>query len=105
MSARKFDLHSGKENFGIVQVEHVQGYIRVKLHDTEILHYSRNYNTVRLHTGGWYSVTTKRAMNTALHQLRGFEGTLVYQKKGEWYVQHNGIDMFFEDDMLLHRKA
>src|SRR5574341_570926 len=55
--------------------------------------------TIRLDSGGWLTVTTKRAMNQASAQEElGFH---VFAKDSDWFVRWQGRDMPFRDGMLL----
>lgn len=55
---------------------------------------------VRLHSGGWRTVTTKRKMNQAAHQFDLGYG--VYQRAGDWYVtKRDGSTVDFHDGMTL----
>jgi hypothetical protein len=90
MSARKFDLYRPK-GYGNVRIEHdeirVGKVATVRLHSTAVVQWNRTQMQVRLHSGGWRTVTTKTAINTAMRQIPGPLGKLgVYQERGDWYV-------------------
>ena len=55
---------------------------QVFYHKTCIVEY--DLDQIKLHSGGWKTVTTKRKMNQASNQFGlGFN---VYQKSGDWFV-------------------
>lgn len=60
-------------------------YLRVILHQTEVVSFDRKTRQVTLNSGGWRTVTTKARMNqTAREYGLGFS---VRQSKGAWYVE------------------
>lgn len=55
--------------------------------------------TIRLDSGGWKTNTTKTAMNQASNQDElGFR---VFTKGGKWFVNWQGHDVEFADQMVL----
>ena len=63
--------------------EYSDGSKSVVYHDTEIVTVY-NDGRIRLNTGGYFTVTTKRRMNQAASQF-GLDYR-VYQKNFQWYV-------------------
>lgn len=70
-------------------------------HETAIVEFDAE--KVRLHSGGWRTVTTKKKMNQASRQFGlGFE---VYQKAREWFiVTPEGETVPFYDGIYLRKK-
>jgi hypothetical protein len=64
------------------------GLTTVVYHRTPVVEVNRNNGTITLDHGGWRSRTTLLRMNQASRQY-GL-GYSVYQKRGQWYVDHNG---------------
>ena len=54
---------------------------------------------IKLNTGGWFSVTTKRKMNQASHQFD--LGYSVYQRDYKWYVDYKGKTYDFDNNTLI----
>lgn len=112
MSARNFDVNKAKK-YGNVTVEHNQDspkgeIIHIRLHQTYVVRFDRETKRVTLNSGGWRTVTTKQAINTALKQLQeytDFRQVGVYQEKGEWFL-HTGVSKVpFVDGMVFEMKA
>ena len=55
--------------------------------------------SIRLDSGGYQTVTTKRAMNQASNQ--DDLGFRVFQRDHEWFVMWQGRELEFVDGMLL----
>ncbi len=87
MSARKFNLHK-PGRYANVTVHKTNGELCVRLHQTDVVRVLPS-GAVILNSGGWRTVTTKTAINTALVQLGAPK--CVHQDKGVWYV---GTDRF-----------
>ena len=60
-------------------------------HSTDVVKWNDKH--IRLYTGGWKTVTTKTRMNQVSNQF-GL-GYSVYQRKGKWYVDYNGVTQQF----------
>lgn len=76
------------------------GLSTVKYRDTFIVFWTDE--SVKLISGGYETVTTKRKMNQASHQFD--LGYSVYQTKWEWRVRlPDGRDVLFEDGMKFRR--
>lgn len=73
---------------------------QVFYHKTCIVEY--DFDKIKLHSGGWKSVTTKRKMNQASNQFGlGFG---VYQKSGDWFVNMpTGETVPFYDGITISR--
>lgn len=56
--------------------------------------------SVRLHSGGWRTATTKTAINQALNQS-GLNHIGVFQKKGEWFVSVGDSVLAFFDGIEI----
>lgn len=104
MSARNFDIFNPRK-YGNVRVSHgeeMRGEIvHVTLHSTVVLRWDRDTNRVTLNSGGWRTVTTKQAINTALRQTGRFDGVFLAQAKGEWYLEHKGNRIPYDDGIIL----
>ena len=70
--------------------------IQVWYHSTCVVEF--NSHLIKLCTGGWKTVTTKRRMNQASNQFGLGYG--VYQKKGDWFVDYKGKTVPFDNDVL-----
>ena len=57
--------------------------------------------SIKLDSGGWHTATTKLRMNQVSNQYD--LGYLVFQIKGEWFVEYRGEDIPFYDGMILRR--
>jgi hypothetical protein len=76
------------------------GTTSITLHSTVVVQFSRD--RIRLHSGGWQTVTTKARMNQASNQF-GL-GYTVFQKDFEWFVTlPSGYTIPFEDGMTFQR--
>lgn len=84
------------------ELEQFEDCARVKLHNTYVFVLDYYENTVKLNSGGFRTVTTKRRINES---CRAFNSPFqVFQKDWEWYVDaYNGIVIPFEDGMTLPR--
>ena len=72
----------------------------VKYHDTRIVDFDRQM--IRLDTGGWKTVTTKRRLNQ-VSEAFGL-GFRVYQEDYRWYVDYNGkTHQFFRESFNMRR--
>ena len=74
------------------------GGMTVTYHSTPIVHVDPE-GVITLNSGGWRSVTTKRKMNQAANEF-GLAYS-VYQRKGEWFVDHGHGEIPFVDGMVL----
>ncbi len=73
--------------------------IVVRLHWTDVVTVDKVARTITLDTNGWASITTKDRMNAASRQFDlGFS---VCQRKGAWFVTHNGEEKPYTDDKLV----
>lgn len=87
MSARKFNIHK-QGNYGNIKIqfdiddtgEHV---IKVLLHSNLIMVIFGTSREFLMHDCGWQTVTTMRALNTALGQFN--RDMKVKARKGQWY--------------------
>jgi hypothetical protein len=69
------------------------GTLRVTYHSTVIVEVSPE-GRVTLDHNGWKTATTKTRMNQASNQF-GL-GYSVWQRKGGWFIHHNGSDISFD---------
>ena len=99
MSARKFDVFKSKK-YGNVKVTDDAGTIFVTLHYTAVVTYSPDTGKVKLTSGGWRTVTTKTAINTALRQISSLPVS-VYQDDFSWFVNIGGKKIEFQDGMEI----
>lgn len=74
------------------------GIIRVTYHRTDIVTFNRNTHQIELNTGGYFTSTTKTRMNQASNQYNF--NYKVYQKKGDWFVDHDGITTKFDSEKV-----
>lgn len=75
----------------------VANEFRVKLHSTTVFAFNPLTDTVRLNSGGWRTVTTKRRMNQAADEFN--LPYRVFQKDFEWFVDIMGETVEFYDNM------
>jgi len=84
-----------KDSIKVANNTHLQrrgeGKIALKLHDTDIITWLPNGETV-FYTGGYQTVTTKSRMNEFTPSLR------IYQKNYQWYWSNDEI--YNEYDIL-----
>jgi hypothetical protein len=74
------------------------GITKYYYHNTPIVQVLED-GRIQLKNDGWFTSTTKNAMNQASNQYNlGFG---VYQKKHEWYVDWKGATFEFVDGMIL----
>lgn len=77
----------------------------IKFHDTEIVRF--NEEVIKLDSGGWQTVTTKRRMNQASSRFLLSFG--VYQTRGDWFISfmdadyNHGDPIPFYDGITLSR--
>ena len=71
----------------------------VVLHRTAIAVYDHNTQALKLHTGGWYSNTTKSRLNAILQGL--IAGASVFQRDWNWFLNYNNSTHDFMDGMIL----
>lgn len=70
-------------------------------HETAIVDFDQT--GIRLHSGGWQTVTTKRKMNQASNEF-GL-GYSVFQKAGMWFVNlPNGQIVPFFDGIFIRKE-
>ena len=67
-------------------------------HNTAVVR-SRPDGTIALHSGGWQTATTKRAINQALEDLDRSER--VKQIDGSWFICNGPHRLKFFDDIVL----
>ena len=72
---------------------------RVTYHQTVVVAF--NDKEIVLDSGGWRSATTKQRINQASNQF-GLNLS-VYQSKGDWYVDYQGVTLDFRDGLVLSR--
>ena len=65
--------------------------IAVQLHATNVVTYHRDGRII-LNTGGWRTSTTKTRLND-------YSPARISQRKGEWFVRFNGIEVPFENGL------
>lgn len=109
MSARKFDIYKAGKYDNVKVESDSDIIIHVTLHRTVVVRWDRAAGKVTLNSGGWLTLTTKRAINTALRQIPGFmHHVSVFQKRGEWFItyDHGGKmrTALFHDGMIITSK-
>lgn len=88
MSARSFKIDRTKK-YSNVAVFSSPELLKITLHSTDVVVFDRQRNVVVLNSGGWFTPTTKTAINNALRQLESLTGQSLpslFQKKGEWFL-------------------
>ena len=99
MSARSFDINKTTKQ-GNIKVLNQLGFKSVLLHDNCVLTVEDN-TSIKLHSCGYRTNTTKLAINNALKQLK--QPFHVSQEKFEWYVYYKGEKLGkFQDGMSLN---
>lgn len=71
--------------------------VRVIYHSTMIVHAGPSF--LRLDTGGWRTVTTKRKMNQAANQF-GL-GFTVFQRDHDWFFTTKAGEFAWGDDRVI----
>ena len=66
----------------------------VTYHNTDVVTFHKETNTLVLDTGGWFTATTKTRMNQTANEYN--LNYYVYQDKGQWYV--NADDHIYKFD-------
>lgn len=94
--------HMSKLSSYRTTVANSETHLIVTYAETAIVIWSKKANTIKLDTGGWKTVTTKRKMNQTANQYGlGFG---VRQERGEWYYQESRTDAwhpFFNNDVTI----
>lgn len=67
----------------------------IRFHNTDILIFTVS-GTITINSGGWYTLTTKARLNFFLP----FD-MHVTQRKGMWYLHHNGQSYIYKDGMRI----
>jgi hypothetical protein len=80
-------------------VVNADGISVVLLHGNKIAEVGDTF--IRLFDGGWQSATTKSRLNAILH-AHGLGGERVFQKKGEWFLNFQGLPIPFFSGMRLN---
>ena len=84
MSARSFDLFGTRTKFGNIRVDRSSEAIDVYLHNNHIARVKLSQGLVLLSAAGWYTPTTKTAINNVLSQIKA--NFRVKQVKGDWFI-------------------
>lgn len=99
MSARNFNIHVRTKKQGVIRVEDLGGgLVAVDYRGTKIV-IEQSHDTIKLNSNGWYSATTKTAMNRYFSQRK--LPISVYQKDFKWYVSQNGNIKAYTDNMEI----
>lgn len=74
---------------------------------THVAHYSTEIavvkeKTIKISSGGYFSVTTKRHLNTIFDALD--IPVSVYQRNSVWYVNDYGVEQVFFDGYVINLK-
>lgn len=96
MTAFVFKLVPGFKKKNITIEEDESGVLHVRYFNTRIVSWNKKLAFVRLDTGGYKNISTRRAMNQALRQI---ESSAII--KTGWKVQWHGEEIPFEDGMEL----
>lgn len=103
MSAKSFEMFGTKRRFGNVTVFETDGVRTVRLHQTDIVVCDVD-GCVTLNSGGYKTMTTKTAINTALSQVYGVSAPKVVQRRGVWSILlRNGQSVPFRDGIIFGR--
>ena len=78
-------------------VDHTEACMICTYHQTNVVMWNDKY--IRLDTGYWFTPTTKNRMNQVSNQY-GL-GYSVYQAKGEWCVDYNGVTQQFVGSVVV----
>ena len=99
MSARNFNIHVRTKKQGVIKVEDLGGgLVAVDYRGTKIV-IEQSHDTIKLNSNGWYSATTKTAMNRYFSERN--LPLSVYQKDFKWYVSQNGKITEYSDNMEI----
>ena len=98
MSARSFTL--GKKRQGNVTVIEHETIRYIKLHQTHVVTHNLHNRTICLHTGGYYTNTTKTAINRYLSLINS--DAFVMQLKGQWFLVSEFANIPFYDGIRIN---
>ena len=91
--------HGEKWQLKNTMVEMFNGVAFVFLHGNLIAEIGEGF--IKLHDGGWQTVTTKSRLNAILSE-HGLDGERVFQKQHKWFVTVNGETVEFFSGMRLN---
>lgn len=98
MSARSFTLDKKRQR-NITVINHPD--IRyIKLHNTHVVTHNMCNNTIYLNTGGYYTSTTKTAMNRYLKLINS--DVRIIQEKGQWYLVSQFANIPFYNGITIN---
>ena len=76
-------------------------FINVQYHETVVVAF--DHQEIILNNGGWYTKTTKDRINQTSNQF-GL-GYRVFQKNFDWFVEHQGKIIPYNNNLRLRRKS
>ena len=91
--------HGEKWQLDNTMVSVANGVAFVFLHGNLIAEIGEGF--IKLHDGGWQTVTTKSRLNAIL-EGNGLPGERVFQKQHKWFVTVNGETVEFFSGMRLN---
>jgi len=98
MSARSFVLNKKRQgNITVIDHETIR---YIKLHETHVITHNLVNKTIYLNTGGYYTSTTKTAMNRYL-KLIGSDARIIQIKK-QWFLVSEFANIPFYDDIRIN---
>ena len=71
----------------------------VRLYETDIVMF--NEKQIVLNAGNWKTRLTKKRMNQVSEDCN--LGYTVFQRDGQWFVEHNGFEKTFDKAIVLER--
>ena len=99
MSARNFNINVRTRKQGVIKVEDLGGgLVAVDYRGTNVVE-ELDSHLIKLNTNGWYSATTKTAMNRYFSERN--LPLSVYQKNFTWYVNQSGKITEYFDNMEI----
>ena len=98
MSARSFNLNKKRQgNITVIDHETIR---YIKLHETNVVTHNLHNRTICLNTGGYFTNTTKTAINRYL-SLIGTDSRII-QVKGQWFLVSEFSNIPFQDGLRIN---
>ena len=94
---------TGRVNANTMIVKDADGFLAIRLYETNVVTFDHNKGRLVLRTGGWPTSTTKQRINTALEEFGVFGG--LFTKRGTLYLWEDAADgvqalPFTEEDYI-----
>ena len=98
MSARSFTLNKRRQgNITVINHESIR---YIKLHDTYVVTHNLHNRTICFNTGGYYTNTTKTAINRYLRLIDS--DARIIQVKKQWFLVSEFANIPFHDGIRMN---